>query len=187
MTLSRACTPLTYLLTDLLSHDFVASACTPSRHHATSPHARRCAMHGVYNAVLTPCHVRSSRHEIVPLTGQAGGGFLLDTNALHRAELHGVRERTAVLLEWHAHRKIQSLAPHPAVMALPCPSIKSAHARPNPSLDRHPDPHPAVTALPCPSTQRAHAWVMLDHVQRATHAAYACMVAQAVRGCGQAA
>ena len=64
-------------------------------------------------------------HEIVPLIGPAGGGFLLDTNALHRAQLDGVRSRTAILLEWHAHRKIAALASHPAVTHLPCPSIKT--------------------------------------------------------------
>ena len=66
----------------------------------------------------------SSRHEVVPLIGKAGGGFLLDTNMLHRASLQGGRARVAVLLEWHAHRKIPMLASHPAVMQLPCPSIK---------------------------------------------------------------
>lgn len=65
------------------------------------------------------------RHEVVPLVGRAGGGFLLDTNALHRAQLDGARERIAILLEWHGHNKIPSLAGHDAVMALPCPSIKS--------------------------------------------------------------
>ena len=68
----------------------------------------------------------SARYDVVPLTGPAGGGFLLDTNALHRAQLSGLRPRTAILLEWHAHAKIPSLAAHPAVMSLPCPSIKNA-------------------------------------------------------------
>ena len=31
----------------------------------------------------------ASKYEIVPLTGRAGGGFLLDTNALHKARLRG--------------------------------------------------------------------------------------------------
>ena len=56
----------------------------------------------------------ASKYEIVPLTGSAGGGFLLDTNALHRAKLDGTARRTAILLEFHAHRKIPTLASHPA-------------------------------------------------------------------------
>ena len=67
------------------------------------------------------------RYEAVPLTGDAGGGFLLDTNGLHRAQLDGwdgKTKRTAVLLEFHAHRKIPALASHAAVMTYPCPSIK---------------------------------------------------------------
>lgn len=66
----------------------------------------------------------ASRYEIVPLTGRAGGGFLLDTNALHRAKLDGTAQRIAILVEFHAHRKIPPLASHPAVMTFPCPSIK---------------------------------------------------------------
>lgn len=67
------------------------------------------------------------RYEAVPLTGDAGGGFLLDTNGLHRAQLDGWdgrTKRTAVLLEFHAHHKIPALASHAAVMTYPCPSIK---------------------------------------------------------------
>ena len=64
-------------------------------------------------------------HEVVPLTGRAGGGFLLDTNALHRAQLDGRQARTAILLEWHAHGKVPSLVGHPAARYLPCPSVKA--------------------------------------------------------------
>ena len=68
-------------------------------------------------------------YDVVPLTGRAGGGFLLDTNGIHRAQLSaqlsGGAPRTAILLEWHPHRKIPSLAAHPAAVALPCPSVKA--------------------------------------------------------------
>ena len=58
--------------------------------------------------------------EVTPLTGPAGGGFLFDTNALHRG-MHdsGTEEsRTAVILEFHAHGKIAGLRGHDG----PCPS-----------------------------------------------------------------
>ena len=48
--------------------------------------------------------------DVVRLTGPAGGGFLLDTNALHRGEHRGTRPRTVVLLHFHAHGKIERLA-----------------------------------------------------------------------------
>ena len=49
---------------------------------------------------------------MVALTGPAGGGFLLDTNGLHRAQLAadggggGGGPRTAVLLEWRARSRV---------------------------------------------------------------------------------
>ena len=70
-----------------------------------------------------------SHYEVAALTGKAGGGFLLDTNALHKAQLVGSRSRTAIQLEWHAHRKVPSLATHPAASHLPCPTFKGAATR----------------------------------------------------------
>ena len=69
---------------------------------------------------FSPDYVRS-RYEVVSLTGPAGGGFLLDTNGLHRAQLSG-RARTAIQLEWHAKTKVPNLATHPASAYLQCPT-----------------------------------------------------------------
>ena len=70
-----------------------------------------------------------SRYDVVPLSGRAGGGFLLDTNTLHRATLGGGTSRThparlAIQLEWHPHDKVPVLATHPAALQMPCPTIK---------------------------------------------------------------
>ena len=66
-------------------------------------------------------------YEPIALTGPAGGGFLLDTNGLHRAMLGGGgRSRTAIRLEWHDSRKVAALAAHPASEHLPCPTRKGA-------------------------------------------------------------
>lgn len=52
----------------------------------------------------------TENHEVVPLDAPFGGGFLLDTNALHRAALErGGSTRRAVVLEFHKHGKIQRM------------------------------------------------------------------------------
>ena len=61
---------------------------------------------------------------MVTLDGPAGGGFLLDTNALHRGYLGGREARTAVMLEFHPHGKIPRLVSNRHVRGLPCPSNK---------------------------------------------------------------
>ena len=64
-------------------------------------------------------HVAASRGtRVTPLTGRAGGGFIFDTNALHRAH-GGNRSRTVVVLEFHAHGKVGGLRGH---IDGPCPS-----------------------------------------------------------------
>ena len=67
----------------------------------------------------------ASRYEVTALTGRAGGGFLLDTNGLHRAQLVGERARTVIQLDFHPHGKIPTLASHPAWAHLPCPVVKA--------------------------------------------------------------
>jgi hypothetical protein len=52
----------------------------------------------------------SALYRVDALDGAAGGGFLLDTNALHRAGLErGNGTRRAVVLEFHGHSKVQRL------------------------------------------------------------------------------
>jgi len=54
------------------------------------------------------------------MTGRAGGGFIFDTNSLHRGRVEGVRPRTAVLLEFHQHNKVVPLKR--VGIGNPCPS-----------------------------------------------------------------
>ena len=69
-----------------------------------------------------------TRYDVRPMTGVAGGGFLFDTNMLHRANLDGHEGRTVVLLEFHAHGKIPpidalySSGLLDRKISLPCPS-----------------------------------------------------------------
>ena len=50
--------------------------------------------------------------------GPRFGGFIFDTNAIHKIELDGADARTVVTLEWHPHGKIGPLA----AFDNPCPS-----------------------------------------------------------------
>ena len=63
-----------------------------------------------------------AHHRVEPMLGPAFGGFLFDTNSLHRGEVVGNRSRTTVILEFHSHGKV------PALLRKnnPCPSIKAA-------------------------------------------------------------
>ena len=54
------------------------------------------------------------------MLGKAGGGFVFDTNALHKGEVNGDFERTTVILEFHAHNKIRPLDG----AGVPCPSAE---------------------------------------------------------------
>ena len=40
------------------------------------------------------------------MIGRAGGGFVFDTNGLHRGEVDGSYGRDAVILEFHPHGKV---------------------------------------------------------------------------------
>jgi hypothetical protein len=67
-------------------------------------------------------------HTVVDLTGPYGGGFILDTNAVHRGKMEGAsRNRTVVVLEFHPHGKIP-----PLLMSgsnAPCPSLLRADTK----------------------------------------------------------
>ena len=56
------------------------------------------------------------------MVGPEGGGFVFDTNALHRGDVAGNATRRTVILEFHAHGKVLPLLRHNN----PCPSIKAA-------------------------------------------------------------
>ena len=63
---------------------------------------------------------REGARPAVPMLGRAGGGFVFDTNALHKGEVRGDFERTTVILEFHAHNKIRPLDG----AGVPCPSAE---------------------------------------------------------------
>lgn len=98
-----------------------------------------------------------AHHEVVPMMAPRGGGFIFDTNALHRADVATRRRqfkppratpsararapppppprrpngRVAIILEFHQHGKIpQALLSSPTVLG-PCPSVKVVHGRSN--------------------------------------------------------
>ena len=75
---------------------------------------------------FTPDYV-TSRYRTVPMVGKAGGGFIFDTNALHRGMWEDSQNhtRTTLILEFHRHEKV------PGLLALhhdmECPSASLAH------------------------------------------------------------
>lgn len=73
---------------------------------------------------FTDEYVRS-RYRVKRFTGKAGGFFLLDTNALHKGDLSGSRDRTVIFLEFHARGKLPALLQDDRGKMLPCPSLKS--------------------------------------------------------------
>ena len=63
-----------------------------------------------------------SHFDAIDMTGPAGGGFVFDTNSLHRGVVIGNRPRKTVILEFHGHGKLPRAfrsARHNA-----CPSVK---------------------------------------------------------------
>lgn len=59
------------------------------------------------------------------MLGPEGGGFLLDTNALHKADNRGDARRVVVILEFHPHGKLPRMNDaNPRADGLPCPSAK---------------------------------------------------------------
>jgi hypothetical protein len=69
-----------------------------------------------------------SNFRVVPMLGRAGGGFLLDTNAIHKGEVNGSLVRETVTLEFHRHGKIlhmqRKFLAGSGTAKNPCPSNK---------------------------------------------------------------
>lgn len=65
----------------------------------------------------------NSHFRVSPMVGKAGGGFIFDTNSLHRGMHEGNHTRTTILLEFHRLQKIPKLKElrHDG----PCPTIHS--------------------------------------------------------------
>ncbi|KAL1515630.1 hypothetical protein AB1Y20_002248 [Prymnesium parvum] len=63
-----------------------------------------------------------SNFNVTPMVGPAGGGFVFDTNMLHRGMHEGSQSRTTLVLEFHRHGKIGVLSKL-GVRSLPCPSL----------------------------------------------------------------
>ena len=79
---------------------------------------------GVRSSRITSDYV-ASHYRVVPMLGAAGGGFVFDTNTLHRGMHEGNATRTTVILEFHRHDKIRALKAlgHDG----PCPSTVTAN------------------------------------------------------------
>lgn len=59
-----------------------------------------------------------SKYNIATITGKRGGGFIFDSNSLHRATPTGSAERLVAFLEFHVHGKIPQLNGR----GVPCPN-----------------------------------------------------------------
>ena len=78
-------------------------------------------MHSADTSRMTEAFVQE-HYPIVTLDGSAGGGFIFDTNALHRADPDGDAPRPGVLqFEFHGHGKVPALQREEA--DAPCPSF----------------------------------------------------------------
>ena len=90
------------------------------------------ASRGAHVEAWTARAARERPDDLVRLTGPAGGGFLLDTNALHRGAARGSRPRTVVLMHFHAHGKVERLGMPPARLkgdcAAPVVPLKCQHS-----------------------------------------------------------
>ena len=62
-----------------------------------------------------------AQYPVTSMYGPQGGGFLFDTNSLHRGEATGERSRLTVILEFHGHGKVHQLSKYNN----PCPSSKA--------------------------------------------------------------
>ena len=62
----------------------------------------------------------SENYKVVAMKGNRGGGFVFDTNALHRGLPDGDFSRDTIILEYHGYSKVPTLkaAQHDG----PCPS-----------------------------------------------------------------
>lgn len=63
-------------------------------------------------------HYMKCKFDIAALTGKRGGGFIFDSNSLHRAKPTGTAERLIAFAEFHVHGKLPMLAGK----RLPCPN-----------------------------------------------------------------
>eukprot|EP00746_Dinoflagellata_sp_MGD_P064223 gnl/MRDRNA2_/MRDRNA2_268427_c0_seq1.p1 gnl/MRDRNA2_/MRDRNA2_268427_c0~~gnl/MRDRNA2_/MRDRNA2_268427_c0_seq1.p1 ORF type:complete len:268 (-),score=31.02 gnl/MRDRNA2_/MRDRNA2_268427_c0_seq1:113-844(-) len=59
-------------------------------------------------------------YDIVPLVGRRGGGFVFDTNAIHKGEVRGSGVRNVILLEFNSRAKASTI--FEVEGRLPCPS-----------------------------------------------------------------
>ena len=69
------------------------------------------------------------------MEGPEGGGFLFDTNAIHRGVVEGTKERTVVILEFNNQDKVAALSK----LRHPCPSkglFRGAEALVRSTLDK---------------------------------------------------
>ncbi|KAL3930181.1 MAG: hypothetical protein SGPRY_001649 [Prymnesium sp.] len=78
---------------------------------------------------FTDEYVRA-QYPVFSMTGRRGGGFLFDTNTLHKGLLEGSEPRTTIILEFHALGKVPRIRmAGQRGLNLPCPSAASVVSR----------------------------------------------------------
>ena len=60
---------------------------------------RRIFLSGPYSESRYTDKFIAENYEDVCMVGKKGGGFIFDTNSIHKGEVKGTRERTVVILE----------------------------------------------------------------------------------------
>jgi hypothetical protein len=87
---------------------------------AAGTHETLYYTHDPHHIVLSRYSDAAVRHHHVvhPMLGRRGGGFLFDTNVLHRIDMDGTKPRLLLALEFHPRGKIKRLRGS----GLPCPS-----------------------------------------------------------------
>jgi hypothetical protein len=76
--------------------------------------------HDNWEARFEDTYVQAN-YDTVAMVGQRGGGFVFDTNTIHRGVVNGNRSRTVVILEFNRVKKSAELRAR-GERAIPCPS-----------------------------------------------------------------
>jgi len=99
-----------------------------------------------------------AHHQVIDLVGRRGGGFLFDTNALHRGKMAAPsagKARAVVILEFHPHGKIPALwtrglhapCPSQSVAATGSGARRSGIPLGLPGYGKYPQEHPESAAV----------------------------------------
>ena len=79
-----------------------------ARAHCSATNSTHNYYHTTRLSRFSDAYVRRS-YGVRPLLGKRGGGFVFDTNTLHRAQAAGERERTVLIADFIETRKLDAL------------------------------------------------------------------------------